>query len=81
MSSETSTSITLISADGKSHQLLRNELEELASTGKSLMPEGLERDLTPQDIADVIEYVRTIGALRAAHRKRGRDFNANGVTP
>ena len=59
LASETGTSITLVSADGKSHQLLRNELEELSSTGKSLMPEGLEKDLTPQDIADIIEHVRT----------------------
>jgi putative membrane-bound dehydrogenase-like protein len=58
LQSETSTSITLISSDGKSHQLLRNELEELVSTGKSLMPEGMEKDLSPQDLADVIAFVR-----------------------
>ena len=40
-------------------QLLRNELDELASTGKSMMPEGLEKDLSPQDVADVIAYVRS----------------------
>jgi putative membrane-bound dehydrogenase-like protein len=64
LSSETSTSITLVSADGKSHQLLRNELDELSSTGKSLMPEGLEKDLTPQDIADIIEHVRIGPAVK-----------------
>jgi putative heme-binding domain-containing protein len=58
MQSETSTTITLVSSDGKAHQLLRNELEELISTGKSLMPEGLERDLSPQDMADIIAHVR-----------------------
>ncbi|HZZ82553.1 MAG TPA: PVC-type heme-binding CxxCH protein [Gemmataceae bacterium] len=55
---ETSTTITLVAPDGKKHQLLRNEIDELASTGKSLMPEGLEKDLTPRDIGDIIEYVR-----------------------
>ncbi len=59
LQSETSTSITLVGPDGKKHQLLRNELDELASTGKSLMPEGLEKDLTPQDIADIIAHVRS----------------------
>ena len=59
LASETSTSITLVGPDGKSHQLLRNELDDLASTGKSLMPEGLEKDLSPQDIADIIEHVRS----------------------
>jgi putative heme-binding domain-containing protein len=58
ISSETSTSITLVGPDGKSQQLLRNELEELTSTGKSLMPDGLEKDLTPQDVADVIAHIR-----------------------
>jgi putative membrane-bound dehydrogenase-like protein len=60
LASETSTSITLVGADGKSQQLLRNELDELSSTGKSMMPEGLEKDLSPQDIADIIAHVRTI---------------------
>jgi putative heme-binding domain-containing protein len=58
LASETSTSITLVGADGKAQQLLRNELNELASTGKSMMPEGLEKDLSPQDLADVIAHVR-----------------------
>ncbi len=58
LQSETSTSITLVGSDGKKHQLLRNEIDELASTGKSLMPDGLEKDLSPQDIADIIALVR-----------------------
>ncbi len=59
LQSETSASITLVGPDGKSQQLLRNELEDLSSTGKSLMPEGLEKDLTPQDMADIIAHVRS----------------------
>ncbi len=64
---ETSTSVTLIAADGKSHNLLRGEIEELTSTGKSLMPEGLEKDLPPQPMADLIAFVRA--RLPAAPRK------------
>jgi putative membrane-bound dehydrogenase-like protein len=56
---ETSTSITLVGPDGKEQQLLRNEIDELASSGKSLMPDGLEKDLTPQDVADIIALVRS----------------------
>ncbi len=59
LASETSTSITLVGNDGKAQQLLRNELDDLASTGKSLMPDGLEKDLSPQDIADIIAFVRS----------------------
>jgi putative membrane-bound dehydrogenase-like protein len=61
IAAETSTSITLIGVDGKSHQLLRSEIDELSSNGKSLMPDGLERDLTPQDLGDVIAYIRARG--------------------
>ena len=61
LASETSTSITLVGADGKAQQLLRNELDDLSSTGKSMMPEGLEKDLSPQDIADIIAFVRSYG--------------------
>lgn len=60
LSAETSTTITLTANDGKLHQLLRNELDDLSSTGKSMMPEGLEKDMSPRDVADVIGYVRAI---------------------
>ncbi len=57
LKSETASSITLIEPSGKEHVLLRIDIEEMKSTGKSFMPEGLEKDLTPQDIADVIAFV------------------------
>jgi putative membrane-bound dehydrogenase-like protein len=75
LSSETSTTITLVANDGKEHRLLRNELEELTSTGKSMMPEGLEKDLTAQDIADIIAHVRS--SLPAVKR---REFPGNTPT-
>ena len=57
LAAETSVALTLREADGKEHTLLRSQLEELQSTGKSLMPEGLEKELTPQNLADVISFV------------------------
>ena len=60
LSTETGSSITLLDAGGKSESVLRSEIEGLRSTGKSLMPDGLEKDMTPQDLADVIEYVKTL---------------------
>ncbi|MBL8819239.1 MAG: neutral/alkaline non-lysosomal ceramidase N-terminal domain-containing protein [Planctomyces sp.] len=59
--SETGNSITLVGSDGKEQIITRSELEELVATNKSLMPEGLEKDLTPQDLADVIEFLRNSG--------------------
>jgi putative heme-binding domain-containing protein len=57
LASETATSITLKGQEGKEQVLLRTELDELQSTGKSLMPEGLEKDLSRQDLADLIAYL------------------------
>jgi putative membrane-bound dehydrogenase-like protein len=58
---ETSTSITLVEQEGKSLTLLRPDVDVLQSSDKSLMPEGFERDLTPQDVADVIAYLNNVG--------------------
>lgn len=55
--SESATSITLRAQEGQEQVLLRSELEELQSTGKSLMPEGLEKELAKQDVADLIAYL------------------------
>tara|TARA_R110002111_G_scaffold227346_1_gene288832 strand:- start:77839 stop:83043 length:5205 start_codon:yes stop_codon:yes gene_type:complete len=57
LAAESGESITLVQNDGKAVTLLRNDLEELQSTGKSLMPEGLEKDMPPQEFADVIAYL------------------------
>ncbi len=61
LGSETSTSVALLAPEGKSTVVLRNQIELLRSTGKSLMPEGLERELTVQDCADLFAYLRQSG--------------------
>ena len=58
---ETGNSVTLMGTDGKNHILLRTDLEELSCSNRSLMPEGLEKDLTSQDIVDVIAFVQSSG--------------------
>jgi putative membrane-bound dehydrogenase-like protein len=58
IASETGTSITLAGPDGKKYELLRSNIDELKSTGKSVMPEGLEKDLSPEALADLIAYIR-----------------------
>ena len=58
LASETGNGITLRGPEGKEQTILRSELEELVGTSKSMMPEGLEKDLPPQDLADIIAFVR-----------------------
>ena len=53
---ETDTSVTLRGA-GVDEVLLRADLEALRTTSLSQMPEGLEVELGPQGLADVIAYI------------------------
>lgn len=68
---ETSTSLTLMGPEGKREVLLRADLDELAGSGQSLMPEGLEKDIALQDAADLLSYLTTLGApsSKATHGK------------
>jgi putative heme-binding domain-containing protein len=59
LQAETSTSITIVGAEGKPQTILRTNLESLTSTGRSAMPEGIEKDLKHQDLADLLAYVRS----------------------
>ena len=61
LAAETGNSITLIGSDGKKNVLLRGDLDELSSSGKSAMPEGLEKEIKPQDLADLIAHIRSQG--------------------
>jgi putative membrane-bound dehydrogenase-like protein len=58
LASESATSITLLGSDGKQQTLRRQDLKDLRSSNTSLMPEGLETGLKPQDLADLIAFVR-----------------------
>ncbi|MBC8356970.1 MAG: c-type cytochrome [Planctomycetes bacterium] len=60
IAAESANSITLRRAEAKQDVILRSNIDELVSTGVSLMPEGLEKDLTRQDLADVITFVKSI---------------------
>ncbi|HEX4147962.1 MAG TPA: hypothetical protein VHY20_03200, partial [Pirellulales bacterium] len=57
LAAETDSSVTLLAAEGKEIPLVRSDLETLASSSKSLMPEGLEKDLQPQDLADLFVLI------------------------
>jgi putative membrane-bound dehydrogenase-like protein len=55
---ETPASITLRAAGGAEETILRSDLKEMVSSKLSLMPEGFEQALKPQDLADLIAYIQ-----------------------
>jgi len=58
LAGETGTTLILKRAEGKEDIISRTEIDEMQAGGKSLMPEGIERELSPQDVADVIEFLK-----------------------
>ncbi|MEX0713237.1 MAG: PVC-type heme-binding CxxCH protein, partial [Pirellulales bacterium] len=60
IASETATSVTLQRAEGAGDTVLRLDIDELQSTGLSIMPEGVEKELDRQAMADLIAYLLSL---------------------
>jgi putative heme-binding domain-containing protein len=57
IAAETANSVTLKQADNKTHVVFRDDIEELVSSGSSIMPEGFEKQIDAQAMADLLEFV------------------------
>jgi hypothetical protein len=57
LAAETATGITLRGQQAKDETILRGDIETLIGTAKSLMPEGLEKEVSKQDAANLIAYL------------------------
>ena len=57
---EAASNLTLLAAEGKRETVLRSEIEQIRSTGKSLMPEGFEQNASPEDVNNLWAWLRTI---------------------
>ena len=55
--SETATHLTLVRGDNARDTIPRSEIEQLKSSRVSIMPEGLENQLNPQAMADLLAYL------------------------
>jgi putative membrane-bound dehydrogenase-like protein len=60
ITAESANSLTLRRPDGSGSEVTiqRTQIEELRSTGLSFMPEGLEKSVHHQAMADLLEYLR-----------------------
>ncbi|WP_197441139.1 PQQ-dependent sugar dehydrogenase [Thalassoglobus neptunius] len=54
------TEVTLLTVEGKSRDLLREDIEEQKVSDVSLMPEGLAQHLSGDQFADLIAYLETL---------------------
>jgi len=58
LAAETATSVTLRKEQSADETILRKDIDEMAASSSSMMPENLEKEVTPQDVADLIAYLR-----------------------
>jgi putative membrane-bound dehydrogenase-like protein len=57
ISTETATSLELNLPDGLQRSILRKDIASVASTGRSLMPEGFEAAITTDEMSDLIAWL------------------------
>ncbi len=60
MPSETASSVTLLRDKGVTDTIQKQNVEDIKSTGLSLMPEGLEKTIDPQGLADLLAFLRQV---------------------
>lgn len=61
MSGESRTAITLIDTEGKENQIAREDIDELIRSRKSLMPEGFEKQMSPEELTSLLEFLTDKG--------------------
>ncbi len=60
IAAETAGKIVLKRAEGITETIARREIDEIKSTGASIMPEGQEKQIDPQAMADLIAYLMSL---------------------
>jgi putative heme-binding domain-containing protein len=58
IAAESAVSVTLKKAEGEPATILRSEIDVLASTNLSLMPEGLEKAIDVGQMADLLRFLK-----------------------
>ncbi len=61
LAGESLTAIELIDTEAKRHPIQRADIEELVGSTKSVMPEGFEKQLTPTDFTNLLEFLTQRG--------------------
>jgi uncharacterized protein len=61
LASETKTSVELVDAEGKRQVVLREDIDEMAASKKSLMPDGFEKQISTADLNDLLAFLTQRG--------------------
>jgi putative membrane-bound dehydrogenase-like protein len=66
LASQGATSVTLRREEDRVETVLRTDIEELRSSGQSLMPEGFETRISSQEMADLVAFLQAAQAASPA---------------
>jgi uncharacterized protein len=61
LASESRTSVELLDTEGKTQTVLRGNIDEMAASKKSLMPEGFEKQVPTEGLADLLAFLTQRG--------------------
>ncbi len=70
MAKESATTVTLRRAGGEEETILRNNITSLRSLSVSQMPEELERGMSLRDMADLLQFLKSLAFSTARARAR-----------
>ena len=73
LASDSATSVTLRKEKGVIQTILREDIELLQASHLSMMPSNLHEQITPQDLADLIAFLRQAYALGVGKQPKAGD--------
>jgi putative heme-binding domain-containing protein len=64
VTSQTAESVTLVTQDAITRTFKRSEIERMAKSNISMMPADLQKVMSAQELADVVEYMTTLKQMK-----------------
>ena len=70
---ETRNAIEIVDVEGKRHVVQRDDIEEVAASRKSIMPDGFEKQMSTAELSDLLEFLAVrqgLSLFRCGPRRR-----------
>jgi putative heme-binding domain-containing protein len=61
LASETKTAIEMVDTEAKRHVVLREDIDEMIASNRTIMPEGFEKQLSKDDFVNLLEFLTIKG--------------------
>ncbi|MGH7224233.1 MAG: PVC-type heme-binding CxxCH protein, partial [Gemmataceae bacterium] len=61
LASETKTAIEIVDTEAKRHVVLRDDIDEMTASNRTIMPEGFEKQLKKDDFVNLLEFLTAKG--------------------